>query len=153
MISILFLICFIFDPFDYLQNQKDISIDTIVMPGVSRSFVEFKFDTTSNERFSISKNGKLTNSMNSLILKTCTTKVSFDALEGDYEPERIRYKLYVIRDSVLFNLTWADTIGTYEYASNNLLLLKQLLLCPTKECANYYLDCLRGLKIKTNKDP
>jgi hypothetical protein len=147
MFTLLFLINYTFNPFDYLQNQNNINFDTINILGTSHSILIFSFDAKPNERFSIASAGKLQSSMNSSLIKICTTKVNFETLEDieNYnESVKIRYGLKMVHDSILFNLTWADTYGSYIDATIRLFLLKLLLLCPDKECADLYLDSLKN---------
>lgn len=144
--TLFLLLNYIFDPFIYLQNQHDVNVDTLAVPGLFSPIIEFNFDTSPEERFSVTKSGKIEETMDSSLMVLCTSKVIFEAIEdieGYNEPEKIRYGLKLVRDSILFNLTWADTSGSYEKANIRLFHLKHMLLCPDKNCTDLYLDSLK----------
>jgi hypothetical protein len=145
--TLLLIIDYTFDPFVYIQDQDSLYIDTIIVPGLSYPIVEFSFDAIPDERFSITNIGKIKKSMDSSLVAYCTSKATLEALEDieDYgKLAKIRYGLKIVRDSILFNLTWADTSGSYKNATIKLFQLKHMLLCPDKSCTDLYLDSLKS---------
>jgi hypothetical protein len=132
----------LFDPFSYVKNSKDTSI---TFPESENARIQLFPDSISSKELCIRKIGRLNPDMDSLVLKSCTSKVHFDAIEDfmrDSLEFRIRYALMLVRDSVLYNFTISDTALSQKEAETYLYSVKKMLMCSDSSCVNSYFNII-----------